>query len=113
MEGKTLLIAGGIGLGAILLLSLAKNMQKAQVAQTQLAVNAQYAGTTAGQVGGILSSVGSFFNSGALQSLNQSFLNTGPANQPGLLDSGYASPDVNDPGLLDTSSISADAGYFG
>lgn len=103
MEGKTILIAGGIGLGAILLFSLAKKSQTTQLQAQQTAVNAQYAGTTAGQFGGILSSVGSFFNSGALQSLGSSYLDTGSANEPGLLDTGYSSPDVNDPGLVDSS----------
>jgi hypothetical protein len=98
MTDKTVLVLGAVGVGAILLLFLSKKSQQ-NLAQQQLVLSGQYANTTAGQVGGILSSVGSFFNSGALQSLKDSFLNTGDNNQPGLIPTPSSSPALNEPGL--------------
>lgn len=106
MTDKTIMVLGAVGLGAIVLLLLSKKQQTA-VAQQQLALSGQYAQTTAGQVGGILSSVGSFFNSGALQSLKDSFLNTGSNNEPGLTSS-YAysnSPGLNTTGPTQSAGV--------
>jgi hypothetical protein len=98
MTDKTVLVLGAVGVGAILLLLVSKKNQQ-QLARQQLVIGGQYANTTAGQVGGILSSVGSFFNSGALQSLHDSFFDSGPNNEPGLVPASAAAPGSNDPGL--------------
>jgi len=104
MSEKTALIVGGVAAAAVVLLLLSKKAQQTQQANTALLAN-QYANTTAGQVSGILSSVGSLFNSGALQSLDEAFLPTGSSNQPGLItpSTSVTSPssaaNLNTPGL--------------
>jgi hypothetical protein len=100
MSEKTVLIVGGLVAGVAVLIFLSKKQQAAQQANATYLAN-QYANTTAGQVGGILSSVGSFFDSGALSDLVDSFKDTGWNNQPGLVPSYAAPKGTNDPGLND------------
>lgn len=115
MTDKTIMVLGAVGLGAIVLLILSKKSQT-QVAQQQLALSGQYANTTAGQVGGILSSVGSFFNSGALNSLFDAFGGGGDSNQPGLIaspSSSVVASNLNTPGLVDSSAPSVWSASYG
>ena len=113
MTDKTLLILGGLGAGALILYLLSRKATQQQQAQTAVLAN-QYANTTAGQVGGIISSIGSFFNSGALQLLEDSFLDTGSNNEPGLItpssssSSNSSAANLNTPGLntaVSTTSV--------
>lgn len=104
MTDKTIMVLGAVGLGAIVLLFLSKKSQTQTQATTAVLAN-QYSNTTAGQVGGILSSVGSFFNSGALNSLFDAFGGGGDSNQPGSItpssssSSDYSAENLNTPGL--------------
>jgi hypothetical protein len=102
MNEKTILVVGGFALAGVLIFALSKQSSaNAQASATKAALlnQAQYSQSTAGQVNGILAGVGSFFNSGALNSLSDMFSSSGTSNDPGLVDSTDAS--LNDPGLYD------------
>jgi len=104
MSDKTVLIVGGVAAAAVVLLFLSKKAQIKQQAQATYLAN-QYANTTAGQVDGIVASVGSFFNSGALQSLHDAFLNSGSSNQPGLVTPSPAPLSPNSAANLNTPGL--------
>lgn len=116
MESKTLLIVGGLGAGVLLLVLLSRKSQATQQAAAQSALNAQYASSPAGQVGSILSSLGSFFGSGSISQLDDSYLDTEDYNEPGLITPSSSSTTyanygpTNSPGL-DSSSSSYYSGF--
>jgi type II secretory pathway pseudopilin PulG len=104
VDNKVLIIGGVIAAGVLLVLySKNKTTQlqnQAYLQNQQLQQQAAYQNSTAGQVGGILSSVGSLFGSGSVGSLFQSFGSTSSYNNdPGLDDA-----DDNDPGFVDSST---------
>lgn len=110
MKDETVILVGGLLVGGFLLLSFSKTAQRASIQQQQLQLANQYQASTAGQVGSIMASAGSFFNSGALSQLVNAFRSPGTSNQPGLND--YpSSSGVNDPGLIDDSGVDYYAGF--
>ena len=109
MDDKTLLVVGAVAVGGFLLLSFAKTSQQTQLRQQQLQIANQYQQSTPGQIGSILASAGSFFNSGALNNLVDAFRSPGTSNQPGLYDS--APVGANDPGLIDDSGVDYYSGF--
>jgi hypothetical protein len=103
---KNVLIVGGIGIAAVILYLLVKNSQSQQLAaQTLVYPNT----SSSSSLGGILSSAGSLFDSGSLDSLDQSFLDTGSANEPGLTSSYLYS---NSPELIGTGSVLSQSDYL-
>jgi hypothetical protein len=97
---KTILIVGGVAVGAFILYTLVQRQQQQTPASTQPYSTGVSSGSTLDDV---LSAASGLFAGGTagsvLSGLTSAFSNTGSSNEPGLLDD--TDDDSNEPGLLD------------
>src|SRR5277367_5552695 len=102
-QTETIIIAGVVGLAALLILS----KSKAATQQAQLEQQLLSQPTPSSGLGSILSGIGSSIASGGLGSLTSAFSDTGSSNEPGFITGGA---DSNSPGLVDGGDDSDDDG---
>jgi hypothetical protein len=96
---KTVLIVGGVGVGAVILFMLLKANSTQAAQQNAIAIQPSGIGS---DLGDALSSIGGIFSGVASGGLSSLGLGGGSSNEPGLTDT--SDDDANDPGLNDDGS---------